>query len=320
MQSQIVRAGAIPAGIVRMDMLRINLKQLEAFTATAEYGSFTRAAEELYLTQSTVSAHILALEEAMGVQLILRGARRKLTLTEEGRRVYGAARDILDRCRLLQDPMAAEGRVELSVGASTVPAQYLLPGLLSGFLQRHGESRFLLRRGDSAQVHGLLSQGEVRIGVVGAAPDRRTFTCQTLCEDRLVLVTAPTQRFQALKARGACGRDLLDEPFIIREETSGTRQAAETYWRKHGILPEKLHIVACMDNPEAIRRSVAGGMGVSVMSELSVREEAEAGRLLTFELDEEGFSRRIYLVWRRDVSLSRTEQAFVGYLRSELKR
>lgn len=301
-------------------MLRINLKQLEAFAATVEYGSFTKAAEELYLTQSTVSAHILSLEETLGLQLILRGARRKLTLTEEGRRVYGAARDILDRCRLLQDPEDGAERVELSVGASTAPAQYLLPGLLSGFLQRHGESRFLLRRGDSAQVHGLLRQGEVRIGVVGIAMDRRTFAYQTLCEDRLVLATAATERFRKLKARGATGRDLLDEPFIVREETSGTRQAAESYWRGQGVSPEKLQIVACMDNPEAIRRSVAEGMGVSVMSELSVREEAEAGRLLTFQLDEVGFSRRIYLVWRRDVSLSRTEQAFVNYLRAELKK
>lgn len=301
-------------------MLKINLKQLEAFTATAEYGSFTRAAEELYLTQSTVSAHILTLEAELGVQLILRGARRKLTLTEEGRRVYGAARDILDRCRLLQDPESAVRRMELSVGASTAPAQYLLPGLLSGFLQHHSDSRFLLRRGDSAQIHSLLNQGEVRIGVVGAALDRRTFTYQTLCDDRLVLVTAATERFQALKALGACGRDLLDEPFIVREETSGTRRAAENYWKKCGVLPEKLRIVACMDNPEAIRRSVTEGMGVSVMSELSVREDAAAGKLLTFDLDENGFSRRIYLAWRKDVSLTRTEQAFVSYLRSELKK
>ena len=300
-------------------MLKINLKQLEAFTATAEYGSFTRAAEELYLTQSTVSAHILALEAELGVQLILRGARRKLTLTEEGRRVYGAARDILDRCQILQDPESTARR-ELSVGASTAPAQYLLPGLLSGFLQHHSDSRFLLRRGDSAQVHSLLNQGEVRIGIVGAALDRREFNYHTLCDDRLVLVTAATERFRALKALGAFGRDLLEEPFIVREETSGTRRAAESYWKKCGILPEKLRIVACMDNPEAIRRSVAKGMGVSVMSELSVREDAAAGKLLTFDLDENGFFRRIYLVWRKDVSLTQTEQAFVSYLRSELKK
>ena len=301
-------------------MLKINLKQLEAFTATAEYGSFTRAAEELYLTQSTVSAHILALEETLGVQLILRGARRKLTLTEEGRRVYGAARDILDRCRLLQDPESTAQGGELSVGASTAPAQYLLPGLLSGFFQRYGDSRFLLRRGDSAQVHSLLTQGEVRIGVVGGALDRRMFTYQTLCDDRLVLVTAATERFRALKAQGLYGRDLLDEPFIVREETSGTRRVTEEYWKKHGISQDRMRVVACMDNPEAIRRSVAEGMGVSVMSELSVREEANAGKLLPFDLDESGFFRRIYLVWRKDVSLTRMEQAFVTYLRSELKK
>ena len=84
-------------------MLKINLKQLEAFVATAEFSSFTKAAEIMFLTQSTVSSHISALEENLGVRLIQRSARQRVSLTKEGELVYREARDILDRCQALQD-------------------------------------------------------------------------------------------------------------------------------------------------------------------------------------------------------------------------
>lgn len=302
-------------------MLKINLKQMEAFAATVEYGSFTRAAEELYLTQSTVSAHISTLEQALGVRLILRGARKKLVLTEEGKRVYTATRDILERCESLQDPdYTVPNGGELSVGGSTVPAQYILPGVLSEFLKRHEDSRCILRRGDSAQIHRLLEKEEVRIGVVGAAIDRRNFTYHTLCSDKLVLITANTERFRKLQAQGICGRDLLQEPMIVREETSGTRQAADAYWKNSGISTEELRIVACMDNPEAIKRSVSEGMGVSVMSELAVREEIKDEKLLAFDLNTDGIYRKIYLVCRKGISLTRTEQLFVNEIQTEFKK
>ena len=84
-------------------MLKINLKQLEAFVATAEFSSFTKAAEVMYLTQSTVSSHISALEESLGMRLIQRSARQRVSLTKEGELVYREARDILERCQALQD-------------------------------------------------------------------------------------------------------------------------------------------------------------------------------------------------------------------------
>jgi len=300
-------------------MLDITLKQLEAFTAAAEYNSFTRAAEELYLTQSTVSAHIRALEEALGVQLILRGARRKPVLTEEGKRVYSAARDILNRCQSLRDLTEGPRGGELSLAASTVPAQYLLPALMSGFLSRNGDSRYLLQRGDSAQVHRLLEQGEARVGFAGAALDRKNFTYHALIEDRLVLVTANSEKYRALQSRGETGRALLGEPMIAREETSGTRQAFGAYLRRSGLSAETLRIVATMDNPEAIKSSVARGMGVAVISSLAAEEERQSGKLLCFDLDPAGAFRKIYMLWRRDLVPTQTEQRFINYVRTAMK-
>ena len=109
-------------------MIDLSLKQLEVFAAVAEYNSFTQAAEMLYLSQSTVSSHVKNLENALGVQLFNRSAHRKMELTEEGRRIYGVVREILDRCQELQDCLGSSEQLPiLTVAASTVPAQYLLP-------------------------------------------------------------------------------------------------------------------------------------------------------------------------------------------------
>ena len=143
-------------------MLDINLKQLEVFVTTAEYGSFTRAADVLYLSQSTVSSHIRSLEEPLGVLLFDRAARRRVALTEAGKRIYPTAREIVDRCRALQSNLPEREGNLLTVGASTVPAQYLIPRLLADFSRQRPDCQFLLRRGDSAGIHELLRSGQPR--------------------------------------------------------------------------------------------------------------------------------------------------------------
>ncbi|MCI2058947.1 MAG: LysR family transcriptional regulator [Oscillibacter sp.] len=300
-------------------MLEISLKQLETFVATAEYNSFTRAGEELYLTQSTVSAHIRSLEQVLGTLLIQRGSRKRIALTEEGKRVYGEAKEILSRCQTLQDMTENTHSRELTIGASTVPAQYLLPALMSGFMRRYSDSRYLLKRGDSMGIHQLLEQGEVRIGFVGTALDRQNYAYHTLTEDRLVLITADTERFRTLKAQGKYGRDLLGEPMILREESSGTRRAMEAYLKHNHIPRDSLLSVACMDNPEAIKNSVSQGMGVSVVSYLAVQEELDAGKLLAFDLDPEGAYRKIYVTFRKETVLTEIEQRFISYIRAEMR-
>lgn len=301
-------------------MLEINLKQLEAFVTTAEYSSFTRAAEALYLTQSTVSAHINTMEEVLGVRLIQRGSRRRVQLTAEGRQAYDLAKEILNRCYSLQNLGNAIEQCQLAVGASSVPSQYLVPELMSGFLSQNPDSRYVLQRGDSDRIHRLMKQGDVRIGFVGAALNREEYNYQVVTGDRLVLITANTETYRKLKRSETTGRELLHEPMILREESSGTRKAMEAYLNRCNISPRSLDLVAQIDNTEAIKSSVSRGMGVSVVSELTVREELESGKLLSFDLDSGGVFRNIYLAWRKDIVLTSVEQKFVAYVMAQSEK
>ena len=297
-------------------MLNINLKQLEAFVATAEYSSFTKAAEELYLTQSTVSSHISALEKALGVRLIQRSARQRVTLTEEGELVYRDARDILERCQALQDTKRHNRQNQLVIGASSVPGQCLMPEIMGDYLAQCSDCHYVQLRGDSIRIHQYLAQGKANLGFVGVASNPKEYHYHPVAEDRLVLITANKEPYQTLQGSGASGLDLLNRPMILREENSGTRQEMERYLRNLQICPESLHVIAQIDNPEAIRSSVSRGLGVSIMSVLAAREYLLSGRLLSFELGDQGAYRKIYLAWRKDVTLSAAEQQFLEFVKA----
>ena len=288
-------------------MLEINLKQLESFVATVEHSGFTAAAAALYLTQSTVSAHVSALEQTLGVPLLVRGARRPVALTPEGQNVYVQAREILNRCERLQALGPAE-QPPLRLGASTAPGQGLLPELLTGFLQRCPDSRYVLLRGDSARIH---------LGVVGAAMDPRRFVYHPIANDRLVLIAPNREPYPTLRRQGVSGLTLLtQQPLIRREPASGTRQSLEDYLRRSGIAADCLHSVAEIDTPEDVKAAVQRGLGVAVISALAVQEELAAGKLLSFDLDRSGVFRRIYLAWPAGCPLTAAERRFADYVLS----
>jgi len=295
-------------------MLKINLKQLEAFVATAEYCSFTKAAEAVYLTQSTVSSHISTLEDVLGVRLIQRGARQRVALTEEGKKVYREAKDILDRCQTLQDQGSHNSAEQLVIASSTIPSQYIMPDLMTDFLKQYPECRYVQLRGDSTKVHQYLEEGKAHIGFVGIAANRKTHHYHPVAKDKLVVITSNREPYSSYQTLGTTGLELLDEPMILREESSGTRKAMEAYFSCNGISTQSLRIVAQIDNTEAIKSSVSRGMGVSVISDLAVREEVESGRLLSFDLGASGTFRKLYLVWRKDAELTPLEDTFIKFV------
>ena len=253
-------------------MSEFSLKQIQVFVAVAELGSFTQAAQALFLSQSTVSAHLAALETALSTRLLDRDARRRVRLTPEGERVYPAAKKILADCAALEEVLQNQdgAGLPLLLGASTVPAQYLLPELLAQYMKQITGVRYHLRRGDSAQIHKLLHSGSVRLGFVGAMLEPDSMTYFPMLEDHLVMCTANNPHYQALKKQNVYGRDLLREPTVAREEGSGTDRTVQSYMRNMGLADQDLHIVARVDDPEAIKRMTAQGVGVSVLSALSV--------------------------------------------------
>lgn len=297
-------------------MLKINLKQLEAFVATAEFSSFTKASEELFLTQSTVSSHVGALESALGVRLIQRSARQRVMLTKEGEQVYREAREILDRCQSLQELKNQTQGNKLVIGASSVPGQCLMPEIMGDFLAVCPHCHYVQLKGDSIRIHQYLAQGKANLGFVGMAANPKEYHYHPVAEDRLVLITPNKEPYQSLRRQGSSGLELLNRPMILREENSGTRQEMEQYLRRQQIDPESLNVIAQIDNPEAIRSSVSRGLGVSIMSVLAAREYLLTGRLLSFELGDQGAYRKIYLTWRKGAILSAAEQKFLEFVKS----
>ena len=296
-------------------MLDISIRQLEVFVATAEYCSFTKAAEDLHLTQSTVSMHIRTLEEMLNACLIERGARKKVILTEEGKRVYSIAKDILGRMEALQDHRPEGEEEPLRIGTSTVPAQYLLPKLLSGFLKKHPRVKYILRRGDSEHILDCIRKGEVRIGLTGYRNGDRSLIFQEIARDHLVLITENSEAFRTMQAEGKTGQDLLHLPMIAREESSGTQHAADAFLQRSGV--REPNIVARMDNPESVKMSVAEGIGVSLISHLAVSAEVRAGKLLAFSFMPPPEERKLYIVWQKDALLSAAELRFVQYVKTQ---
>lgn len=229
----------------------ISLKQLEIFVAVVEYGGFTRAAEELFFNQSTVSAHISLLEQALGKELFVRSNRRHVRLTKEGEQVYPIARRILNDCAALRALFSdADSAPVVALGASTVPGQYLVPGYLAAFLKREPEFRYSLRRGDSEQVHRMLKSGQIAVGFVGAVSEPENVDYFPLYDDRLVLAAPNNEHYHMLRERGVYGRELLlEEPFVSREEGSGTDASLQNYLRTLGLSHDMLHVVARVDDP-----------------------------------------------------------------------
>lgn len=261
-------------------MERLNLRQLEIFSAVVDAGSFTAAAEKLYLAQSTVSDNVRALEELLHLKLFHRESKRRLTLTLEGKRVYRYAQDILGRCSALLLDVAVDSALELTLGASTVPAQSLLPGYMARFARENPACRCTLLCGDSAAVQQMLLNGDIHLGFVGSADDRQDLIYEPIAEDRLVLITPNTPRFAALKTQGVLGRELFREPFLFRERGSGTQKVIDNYLSEIRLDPQVIHTVAYVSDPTVLQRLVAEGTGVSILSALAVQEAVAAGQLL----------------------------------------
>ena len=300
-------------------MERLNLRQLEIFSAVVDAGSFTAAAEKLYLAQSTVSDNVRALEELLHLKLFHRESKRRLTLTLEGKRVYRYAQDILGRCSALLLDVAVDSALELTLGASTVPAQSLLPGYMARFARENPACRCTLLCGDSAAVQQMLLNGDIHLGFVGRADARQALIYEPIAEDRLVLITPNTPRFAALKTQGVLGRELFREPFLFRERGSGTQKVIDNYLSEIRLDPQVIHTVAYVSDPTVLQRLVAEGTGVSILSALAVQETVAAGQLLQFELDETPVRRSIYMARRRKSSMSSPARTFAELVRKQAK-
>src|SRR5712691_7698517 len=255
----------------------MDLRRLEVFAKVAELGSFSRAADALSLTQPTVSEHVRALEDELGVQLLDRLGRGAST-TRAGQLLFGYAQRILTLSREARQAIDQfQGRLsgELIVGGSTIPGEYVLPALIGQFKAKQADISLVLLIGDSRQVSEWVEEGRVEIGVVGARPAQRTLDARELMADELVVVV-PAEHPWARRDTVTLS-EVQREPMVVRERGSGSRAALERALDENGTSLAAFRIVGEMGSTQAIKQAVRARLGISLISRRAVEDECRAG-------------------------------------------
>lgn len=295
----------------------MNLNHIESFVSVADEGSFSKAANVLFLKQPTVSAHISALEKELKVKLFERNTK-EVSLTSDGKLLYRYAKDMVDLENRIKNVFSCTRNEEdncLYIAASSVPSQYILPQIIEVFSKKYPDVKFKIMEADSNTVIEKVLTGAADIGFTGARFERKNCRYIPFFEDEMVVITPNNLKFRKLKEQyfgkksselsykniAAAKRYWIEsEPFILREEGSGTRKETERLLDKMGLDILKLNVIADVNDPETIKRYVKKGMGISVMSKIAAKEEIEEGKVLCFSLNGDFGKRFLNVVYRND--------------------
>lgn len=289
----------------------MNLKQLEAFVQVSESGSFSKAAKELFLTQPTISAHISSLEKELNVRLFIRNTK-EVSLSDDGKDLYRYAKQITDLEKAIEERFymdSDDGKHFITIAASTIPAQYLLPKVLMCYRERHPKEQIKIMETDSSEVVTQVVDHMVDVGFTGTVLEKKHCKYIPFYKDELAVIAPDTPEYRILKEQN---RDDIDwikrKPLILREEGSGTRKEAEKQLKNAGISMEDLDIVASIANQETIKKSVKQGMGITVLSRLAAEDE---DGLLIFPIPGADEGRDINLVYNKNYQMTRSADRFI---------
>lgn len=292
----------------------MDFKQLQSYVTVIKYKSFTIAAEMLGISQPTISTHIRILEEELNSRLLIRTAR-SFEITSRGWELYECAQNIL---KLREDMINRWNEKEskvIQLGVSTIPSAYILPEVLPEFGKLHSDVYFVVNQSDSQGIIDAVHKGSYDVGLVGMKTEDELLEFQSFYQDRMVLITPINEHYLSLQNQDYFPMELfVQEPFIVREEGSGSRKTASLFLKKMGIQEEDLSIVARMNDQESIKNLVAGGLGVSIISEKAVMDYVAEKRLLKFELMGECLSRQFYIIYQKDYILKNYVKDFIDYL------
>ena len=286
--------------------LRLNLRQLEVFVATARTGSTRGAAERVARSQSAASAALAELEAALEAPLFDRVGRR-LVLNENGRALLPGAVALLDHAGELQGLLLAEHRSPLRIAASLTIGEYLLPERIARWKREHPQSMVQLVIGNTSEVIQSVVDMEVDLGFIEGPQTHPQLKLQRWLEDDLVIVAAPTH---PLAGRMATNRQLADATWILREPASGTRQAADAWLLEHLGL---LRVDYELGSTESIKRLAAAGTGLACVSRHAVTADLARGELVELRTRLPRSQRRLAIAVRRDRRLGRSTEDFMRH-------
>lgn len=292
----------------------MDFKQLQSFVTIVQEESFTQAAGRLFVSQSTVSTHIHQLESELNTKLILR-TTKSLQITPKGRELYEYALNILELKERMIQACSIESRRIIHLGASTIPSAYILPQLLADFGKSHQDIYFIIHQSDSQGIINGLKDGLFNLGFIGMSCEDSDFCCQPFCKDRMVVITPVNEHFLRYKQQKEnVLPELLREPLILREKGSGSKKMADNFLAHSGISEDELQIIARVNDQETIKNLVAGGMGISIISEKAAHNFLQEKRLLAFELPQAFSERSLYLIYRKNYLLPSYVKEFLGFI------
>jgi DNA-binding transcriptional LysR family regulator len=293
--------------------MNVSLRQLRVFEAVARQLSYTRAAEELHLTQPAVSMQVRQLEDEVGLPLFEK-LGKTIGLTEAGREIYHYSRGINRSLQEMEEVLESlkgvrRGRLSVAV-ASTV--NYFAPKLLAVFHQRYPGISLKLDVTNREQLLRLLEANAVDMVLMGQPPDAVDVESEAFMENPLVVIAPPEHPLA--REHDVPLAQLAAEVFVMREPGSGTRQAMERFFAEQGIA---IRHGMQMTRNEAIKQAVRAGLGLSVVSLHTVELELETRRLVVVDVQEFPIERQWHLVYRRGKRLSPAARAFRDFVVAE---
>lgn len=297
-----------------------DLSNLRVFLVAAEEMNFSKAAKRLHMSQSAVSQNIQAMERACGVELFVRGGRT-VELSEAGQTILPMAREVMLAARLLEDGLQEVNHQvggELLIGCSTSAGRYLLPVLLSEFRRDypavHPRVIVFSREG---VIERLLNR-MIPIGVASKQIEHRDILCVPFFEDRIILVV-PADHHWAHYGH-ALPSDLLDQPIIKGEETTGTCETVMEGLKQHRISMDQLNVVMELGSMEAVAMSVERGVGVAFVSEMVAARGLALGRLKKVEVEGLDLRRKIYMARHIGFPFTRAQSLFWDFVKSQYEK
>ena len=294
-------------------------RRLQVFHTVAKHLSFTRAADQLFMTQPAVTFQVKQLEEQFNTRLFER-SHGKIALTPAGRLVLEYAERILGLSEEMETRVgeltgATSG--PLLLGASTTIAEFILPRILGEFKAEHPQVRAHLTVGNSEMIESRVADHTLDVGLIESPSHRPGLVAEICCEDELVLICSPAHRFAKLAA--VKPQELAGEPYVSREPGSGTREFMDQHLRRCKVAPEDLNVVMELGSPEAIKGVVETGLGVSIVSRATVGKELKLGTLTAVPL-EPRLIRAFSFVYPDEKFRSKLLTTFVEFATTRMRR
>jgi len=289
----------------------MTIHQLRVFLAVARHNSFSRAAEELRLTQPAVSAQVRELERTLDATFFDR-VGRGIVLTEAGKELLDYSQRVctlVDEAKLVMEELDGLKRGRVALAAVSTAGAYVLPSLLGAFRQEYPGITISLEVTNRAAVQRRLLHNEVDLVVMGRPPEGIPHIAEPFLSDELVIIAAPSHVLA--KAKKVPVKRLAKEVFVAREVGSGTRLNADEFFRQQGVT---LSVALELGDNSAVKEAVAAGLGIALLSRHAIRMELALRRLVVLDIKGLPLRRQWYVVHRENKRLSRAAVAFKAFL------